>query len=148
MRQHPQTYAITAITHHRRRIFQRADIANCFISTLFRYRDGNRFLLHGFVVMPDHIHAILTPAADHTIERCAQLIKGGFSFAVREDTTGEIWQDGYYAHRITDEDDLDNQLQYILSNPIRKRYTDYPHIHSAEPHASRLDPPPPQRPHV
>jgi putative transposase len=142
MRQHPQTYAITAITHNRRRLFQRPEIAERFISILFRYRDLNRFRLHGFVIMPDHMHAILTPATDHTIERCAQLIKGGFSFAIRQDATGEIWQDGYYAHRITNQDDLHNQLNYILSNPMRKRYTDYPHIHTAEPYATRVDPPP------
>ena len=40
------------------------------------------------------------------IERCAQLIKGGFSFAIRKDFPGEIWQDGYHAHRVADEEDL------------------------------------------
>jgi putative transposase len=142
MRQHPQTYAITAITHNRRRLFQRAEIADRFLATLFRYRDAHRFLLHGFVVMPDHIHTILTPSTDNTIERCAQLIKGGFSFAIRHHASGEIWQDGYYAHRVTGEGDLHNQLRYILSNPIRKRYADYPHIHTAEPYVTRLDLPP------
>jgi putative transposase len=139
MRQQLQTYAITAIADHRRRIFQRTVIADLFIATLFRYRDGGRFLLHGFVVMPDHVHAILTPAADHTIERCAQLIKGGFSFAVREAQTGEIWQEGYYAHRIMDEDDLCNQLLYIVNNPIRKKYLDYPHIHTAAQYEGKLN---------
>ena len=139
MRQHPQTYAITAVTYNRRRLFQRTEMADRFISTLFRYREGNKFKLHAFVVMPDHIHAILTPAPDHTIERCAQLIKGGFSFAIRQDAAGEIWQDGYYAHRVIDEDDLNNQLQYILSNPIRKHYADYPHIYTTEAYATRLD---------
>jgi putative transposase len=142
MRQHPQTYAITAIINNRRRLFQRAEIADRFIATLFRYRDAHRFLLHGFVVMPDHIHTILTPAEDHTIERCVQLIKGGFSFAIRQDVNGAIWQEGYYAHRVTDDEDLRNQFQYILSNPIRKRYTDYPYIHTAEPYATCLNSPP------
>ena len=92
--------------------------------------------------MPDHIHAIITPSADHTIDRCAQLIKGGFSFAARKDHTGEIWQDGYYAHRITDELDLSAQLVYIVNNPIRKKYTDYPRIHTTDTYASKLDAPP------
>ena len=43
--------------------------------------------------MPDHIHVLLTPAADQTVEGCAQLIKGGFSFAVRKEYAGEIWQE-------------------------------------------------------
>ncbi|MGA8938890.1 MAG: transposase [Acidobacteriaceae bacterium] len=143
MRQHTQTYAITAITHQRRRIFQRTATADLFIATLFRYRDAGRFLLHAFVVMPDHIHVVLTPARDHTIERCAQLIKGGFSFAARKEQPGEIWQDSYHNHRVTDQDDLANQILYIVNNPIRKRYQDYPHIHTSHAHAARLDPPPP-----
>ena len=142
MRQRLQTYAITAITDQRRRIFQRTAIAELLIATLFRYRDGHRFLLHGFVVMPDHIHAIITPSADHTIERCAQLIKGGFSFVARKDQPGEIWQDGYYAHRVTDGHDLACQLLYIVNNPTRKKYTNYAHIHTTDDYASRLDAPP------
>ena len=76
------------------------------------------------------------------IERCAQLIKGGFSFPIRDRATGEIWQHGYHAHRVTTQEDLRNQLQHTLTNPIRKHFADCPHIHTAEPYASRLDNPP------
>ena len=82
MRLKPQTYAITAIAHERRRIFQRATNAELLIATILRYRDGGRFLLHGLVVMPDHLHVLLSPS--ESIEKTAQLIKGGFSFAVRK----------------------------------------------------------------
>lgn len=90
--------------------------------------------------MPDHVHILLTPAPDQTIERCAQLIKGGFSFAVRKEYAGEIWQESYHAHRVIDEEDLRNQVLYIVNNPIEERYTDYPHIHTAMSYAERLDP--------
>ncbi len=139
MRLKPQTYALTAVAHQRLRVFQRTAIAELFIATVFRYRDQGKFLLHAFVVMPDHIHVLLTPAPDVAIERCAQLIKGGFSFAVRKDFPGEIWQEGYHAHRVTDGNDLRNQTQYIVDNPVRKRYESYPHIHTAEVYAGRLD---------
>jgi putative transposase len=142
MRLKPQTYALTAVAHQRRHIFQRTTIAELLITTPFRYRDTGKFLLHGFVVMPDHIHVLLTPASDQTIERCAQLIKGGFSFAVRKEFAGEIWQEGYHAHRVIDYEDLRNQLLYIVNNPIEERYIGYPHIHTAEDYAGRLDAPP------
>src|ERR1035441_7801477 len=89
MRLKPQTYALTAVTHQRRRLFQRSATAELFIATLFRYRDAGKFQLHAFVVMPDHAHVLLTPGPDIAIERCAQLVKGGFSFAVRKDFSGE-----------------------------------------------------------
>ena len=140
MRLKSQTYALTSVTHQRRNVFQRTTIAELFITTLFRYRDAGKFQLHGFVVMPDHVHILLTPAPDQTIERCAQLIKGGFSFAVRKEYAGEIWQESYHAHRVIDEEDLRNQVLYIVNNPIEERYIDYPHIHTAMSYAERLDP--------
>lgn len=88
MRLRPQSYALTTSTSERHRLFQRTEIAELMISTIFRYRDGGRFLIHGFVVMPDHIHVALT--TQEPIESAAKLIKGGFSFAVRSLYKGEI----------------------------------------------------------
>ena len=128
MRLRPQSYALTTSTSERHRLFQRTEIAELMISTIFRYRDGGRFLIHGFVVMPDHIHVALT--TQEPIESAAKLIKGGFSFAVRSLYKGEIWNAGYHAHRMIDASDYENQLGYIANNPIRKRLVDYPHVHT------------------
>jgi putative transposase len=140
MRLKPQTYALTTVTHGRRSLFQRPAIANLMIDTLFRYRDAGRFQLHAFVVMPDHLHVLLTPAPELSIERCTQLIKGGFSFAVRKEFSGEVWQPRYYAHRITDAEDLHAQTLYIAANPFRKHLTSYPYIHTQ--FITHLDPSP------
>jgi putative transposase len=134
----PETFAITVVAHQRRRIFQRTANADLMMNTLSRYRGQGRFRLHGFVIMPDHIHVLITPAHDHSIERCVQLIKGGFSFAMRKDFTEEVWQDGYHTHRITDAHDYNNQLLYIANNPARKNMQDHPHVHLH--HAHLLDP--------
>jgi putative transposase len=139
MRLKPQTYVLTAVTHQRRRLFQCTATAELFISTLFRYRDAGKFRLHAFVVMPDHVHILLTPATDIAIERCAQLIKGGFSFAVRKAFAGDIWQEAYHAHRVVDEEDLRNQTLYILNNPTKKRLESYPWVSSSMPRAHRMD---------
>ena len=79
--------------------------------------------------MPDHIHVAITPS--ESVEKAAQFIKGGFSFAAREHCTGEIWQLGYHAHRIVDTDDYFRQLAYIANNPKRKNLVDYPYVHTA-----------------
>ena len=73
----PQTFAFTTVTHQRRAVFQRTENAELAIATLARYREKGEFLMHAFVVMPDHLHVILTPK--ESIERAAQLIKGGLS---------------------------------------------------------------------
>jgi len=139
MRLKLQTYALTTVAYQRRPVFQRDAVAELLIATLSRYRDAGKFQLHAFVVMPDHVHVLITPASDQAIEKCAQLIKGGFSFAARKQVTGEIWQEGYHAHRVTDGDDLRNQVLYIVNNPVRKGLVGYAHIHTAAAYVSRVD---------
>ena len=140
IRQKLSSYAITIPTHQRCRLFQRTDNAELLIATLFRYRDQGRFALHAFVVMPDHLHVLVTPAIDVSTARCVQFIKGGYSFAVRRQFAGEVWSAGYYEHRIRDRNDFEGQKQYIANNPIRKHYVDYPYVHTR--YADRLDPAP------
>jgi putative transposase len=130
IRQKQSTYAITILTFRRHRHFQRAANAELFISTLFQHRDKGRFHLHGYVVMPDHVHVLITPATDQSTAKCIQYIKGGYSFAARQQSPGEIWHSGYHEHRIRDEQDFNHQLLYIANNPIRKQYEDYPHVHA------------------
>ncbi|HWZ00238.1 MAG TPA: transposase [Edaphobacter sp.] len=130
VRQKQSTYAITILTFQRHRHFQRTANAELLITTLFQHRDKSPFELHGFAVMPDHVHVLITPAINQSIARCIQYIKGGYSFAVRKQSTGEIWHTGYHEHRVRDADDFNSQLLYIQNNPARKQYQDYPHVHT------------------
>jgi putative transposase len=130
IRQKQSTYAITILTFQRNRHFQRTANAERFITTLFQHRDRSRFQLHGFVVIPDHIHVLITPAINESTAKCVQYIKGGYSFAARQQTSAEIWHSGYHEHRIRSDDDFKNQLTYIENNPARKHYEDYPHVHT------------------
>ncbi len=139
-RQKPETYALTMVTHQRRSLFQRAENAQLIIDTLFRYRDQNRFALHAFVVMPDHIHAMITPAEDHATSRCVQLIKGGYSFAVRDQFKGEVWNPGHHEHRVRDFANFEAQRRYIANNPGRKHHAEYPFVHTS--YEARIDPMP------
>ena len=134
----PETYALTVVANQRRAVFQVKANAELLIATLFRYRSQGRFLLHGFAIMPEHIHVLLTPA--DTIERATQLIKGGYSFAIRKQRHGEVWQAGYHAHRITSPQDYQNQLAYIQDNPTERGVSDYPYVHTMFP--GTIDDPP------
>ena len=78
----PGTYFVTFSTFQRRRFFVVEKYARLFLKTLYGYRRLGKFELQAFVLMPDHVHLILTPAADVTLERALQLIKGGYSHAV------------------------------------------------------------------
>ncbi len=137
-RQKPNTYALTISTFQQHRHFQKTENAELFIATLFRYRDAGRFQLHGFVVMPDHVHVLLTPALNQPTARSVQLLKGGYSHA---HGAASIWHTGHHEHRIRDAADYTTQLTYIANNPTRKHYEHFPRVHTA--YASLLDPRPP-----
>ena len=50
-------FFVTTVTIQRLPIFRREANAKLLIDTLAHYRDAGKFLLHEFVIMPDHIHA-------------------------------------------------------------------------------------------
>ncbi len=134
------TYALTTVTYQRRALFVRTANAELLLTTLFHYRDQGRYKLHGFVIMPEHLHVLLTPSSNQTIERCAQCIKGGFSHEVRAQFAGEVWQPGFHEHRIRNSHDFQNQLDYIAANPERRHLQDCAFVHTR--FLERIDPMP------
>ena len=73
--------------------------------------------------MPDHVHLLLTPAQDITIERAVQLIKGAYSHELGSiiGRKSEIWQRGFTDHRIRDAEDFVHHRNYIHQNPVVAR---------------------------
>jgi len=121
-----RTFFITATTWGRRTIFRAEPMASLFLDTLQRYRVQHKYHLHEFVLMPDHFHALLTPAPDIPLEKAVQFIKGGFSFRVRKELGSviEIWGTGYTEHRVKDVTDYQHHVFYIRDNPVRAGLAD------------------------
>ena len=136
-----RVFFITTITAQRIPIFRRESTANLLIETLAHYRGQGKFLLHEFVIMPDHLHALLTPAREISLERAMQFIKGGFSFRLGR---GHIWQASFTNHRVRDWEDYARHREYIWMNPVRarlcERAEDYPYSSAAG--RLRVDPVP------
>lgn len=91
------------------------------------------FAIDGFVVLPDHLHALWTlPEGDADFSTRWMLIKAGFSrrlakFEHRNPSRihkGErgIWQRRYWEHLIRDDRDYENHLNYIHYNPVKHGY--------------------------
>src|SRR5690348_3482100 len=97
------TYFVTANVLGKRSLFQVEKAARLFIEVLLEYRNRKKYLLHEFVVMPDHLHLILTPTGV-TLERSMQCIKGGFSFRLNKNlgTKREPWQPSFHDRRVRD----------------------------------------------
>jgi putative transposase len=126
-------FFVTTVTAQRQPIFRRDAAANLLIDTLAHYRDAGKYLLHEFVVMPDHLHALITPADEISLEHAMQFIKGGFSFRLHG--RGLVWQASFTNHRVRDVEDYQKHREYIWFNPVRARLVaraeEYPYSSAA-----------------
>ena len=115
----------TFITYQRAPLFRNPDRAHLLTDVLHECIAKSRFELSAHVIMPDHIHALVAPAPDVSVEKAVQFIKGGFSFRLKREHQwkGEVWQQSFTSHRIRDEADLQNHITYIHQNPVRARLT-------------------------
>jgi putative transposase len=116
--QETRTYFVTAVTAQRRSLFQVTANAELLQRTILDYRDQGRFLLHAFVIMPDHLHALITPAQEVSLEKAMQFIKGGFSFRLKSKL--EVWMRSFNETQIMTKEKFIHCVSYIEDNPVRR----------------------------
>jgi len=73
--------------------------------------------IHAFVVMPNHIHLLLTPAPEVSLEKAMQFIKGGFSFRLKSRT--DVWERSFNEVQILVPEKFRACKAYIELNPVR-----------------------------
>jgi putative transposase len=95
-----------------------------------KVRLAHPFAIDAWVVLPDHLHCILTlPPDDQDFALRIRLIKAAFSMALpaKEQRTevqmrrGErgIWQRRFWEHLIRDEADFAAHMDYVHINPVK-----------------------------
>lgn len=114
------TYFVTASCAQKMNLLQTNRAALLFIEVAEHYRSEGKFLLHEFVVMPNHFHLLISPL--ESLERALQLIKGGFSFRAKREIGlhGDIWQTSFYDRRVRDWAEWRRIREYIRDNPVRR----------------------------
>ncbi|MGA9069794.1 MAG: transposase [Terracidiphilus sp.] len=117
----PRTFFVTTRTAGGRSLFQTDRMASLFIEVLRSYMRAGKITVHDFVIMPNHIHILMTLPGEVTLEKAMQLIKGGFSFRANKELgfRGEVWQRGYSDVQIVDEQSWQRHREYIDSNPVK-----------------------------
>jgi putative transposase len=116
--QETRTYFLTAVTAQRRRLFQVTANAALLQQTMLDYRSEGRFLLHAFVIMPEHFHAMITPAPEVSLEKAMQFVKGEFSFRLRSKL--DVWMRSFNESQISTEEKFRSCMRYIEENPVRR----------------------------
>lgn len=128
----PNYYFVTICTHSREHLFGKCGdlnllgkIAEAQLSELANHYE--HVFVDKFVVMPNHIHAIIV-IAPHNAERSRPFptlssivgqYKAGVSRSARKISPGiTIWQKSFHDHVIRGEHDYQGIRQYIDTNPL------------------------------
>jgi len=116
-----RVFFATTKTSMGRRLLQSERNATLFIDVMRSYVAARKFELHDFVVMPDHVHLLITVSGDMSIEKAMQLVKGGFSYRLKKEFgyEGEVWQHGFSEVRADDEESFRRHREYIAQNPVK-----------------------------
>ena len=113
-------YFITTNTENRENAFKDKKAIKIIIEDLEFYRKKFNFKLHAFVIMPNHIHLLITPFEKGDISKIMHNFKSHTSQVINEvlDRNKRLWQEGFYEHAIRDEFDFKRKVNYIHKNPL------------------------------
>ena len=86
------------------------------------------YKLFAAIVMPDHVHILLSPKGTISLDRIMKGIKGvsARKINIYRTTTGTVWQDESFDRIVRDEKEFNEKLQYMFNNPTKKGITDDP----------------------
>lgn len=89
--------------------------------------DGKQADIHGIVVMPDHVHILLTPLRGEdgdtlTLPAILHSVKSFSAHAINRKLgrNSPVWLDESFDHVLRSEDDLDAKIEYLRQNPVRR----------------------------
>jgi putative transposase len=121
-------YFITTHTWQRRKIFLQDIAARIVVEQLISCRDREFYKLHEFVLMPDHLHVLLTPGSATSLEKAVQMIKGGASRTIGKELhfRWPVWQPGFHDRWIRDDREFFGCRDYIRANPVTARFVGRP----------------------
>lgn len=98
--------------------------------------DAHQAEVHGVVVMPDHVHLLLTPLRDSSGEEFSlpEILHSLKSFSAHEinkalKRSGPVWLDESFDHVLRSDDNLDAKIDYLRKNPIRRGLVRHPNLY-------------------
>jgi len=108
-------YLVTTVTLDRRPMFDFFSSARCVVRALQMEHAAGRAMTLAYVVMPDHLHWLLTLGSTVSLSQVVRTVKS----VVAHQLGGRIWQQGFHDHAVRAEEDLPAIGRYIVNNPVR-----------------------------
>jgi putative transposase len=136
---------ITCSCYRRLPLFASARAKNLFVKVLGEVRNRYGFALVGYVVMPEHIHVLISEPAKGTPSTVMQVLKQRVSRRLRRkprismtsrqlklpfrdvhDLLAQFWQSRFYDFNVWSQKKIGEKLQYMHLNPVKRRLVSHP----------------------
>ena len=141
-----QTHFVTFSCYRRIPRLSNDRVRDTFVESLERTRRKYGFRVYGYVVMPEHVHLLLSETESEVLATAIQALK--LSVARREvhyldvDQSTTFWQKRYYDHNVRNSQSFVEKLRYIHRNPVTRglvknpgdwKWSSFRHYMTAEP---------------
>ena len=116
-------YFVTTDTWQKHPLFISVALANIVVEQILSCRERGFYKLHAFVVMPDHLHVLLTPGDATTVEKAMQMIKGGSAHRMGLERPNKfpIWHAGFHDRWMRNAEEYRSSMRYIEQNPVEAK---------------------------
>jgi putative transposase len=125
-------YFVTTDTWERHALFINTVLAGIVVEQIVLCRDRGFYKLHAFALMPEHLHVLLTPGDETTIEKAMQMIKGGSAhrIGIERPQAFPIWHRSFHDRWIRDAEQFWNAKSYIEHNPVKAKLVEAAELYS------------------
>ena len=117
--QSEQTHFVTFCCYRRRESFASAEAKAIFEAALERIRIVYRLYVYGYVIMPEHVHLLLSEPHKATLADAVKSLKQGVSRRLIG-SAEHFWQKRYYDHNVRSYEKFLEKLRYIHRNPVKR----------------------------
>jgi|SRR5579863_71185 len=125
LHQSGQSHFVTFCCYDRRRLLTAEASRQVFESALERVRRSFRLRVYGYVVMPEHVHLLVSEPERDTRADAIKSLKQGVSRRLIGDAE-HFWQKRYYDFNLRNYPQFVEELRYIHRNPVKAGLCDRP----------------------
>ncbi len=115
-----QLHYLTFSCYRRRPNFRTIESRTTFESALERVRQQYGLCVYGYVVMPEHVHTLVSEPEHRTLARAMQSLKQGVARRLALRAADSFWQARYYDFNLWSERKFVEKLRYIHRNPVER----------------------------
>ncbi len=115
---------ITFSCYRRLPLLGSARARNVFVQALGRVRDEYSFKLAGYVVMPEHVHLLVSEPPRGTPSTVLQMLKQRVSHRLNSESRGralpQFWERRFYDFNVWSRRKTIEKLEYMHANPLKR----------------------------